>query len=166
MATSLLEDGTPWWSIAGSYLGGVARERVFRRPTLRVGSAVAALTLGIAAVPLALFASLTPASASGTSVTVVISKPSDAARQLESAFTAHNVKFAVVERPTSMDLAGSILSVRTVDASRKNASAVTEIRGQCNGGASGCVIGLVLPLHYSGTVRVTLGVATAKVFHH
>jgi hypothetical protein len=127
---------------------------------------VAALTLGIAAVPLALFASLTPASASGTSVTVVISKPSDAARQLESAFTAHHVKIAVVERPTSTELAGSILSVRTVDASRDGAGTISEILGRCNGGASGCVIGLVLPLHYSGTVRVTLGVATVKVIHH
>jgi len=36
-----LDDGTPWWSIAGSFLGGVAKERVFRKPSLRIGSTMA-----------------------------------------------------------------------------------------------------------------------------
>jgi hypothetical protein len=158
-----LEDGTSWWSIAGSYLGGVVKERVCRRPSLRVGTALAAATLGITAVPLALFASLTPASASGTSVTIVISKPSDVAQQLESAFAAHHVKIAVVERPVAPDRVGSILSL-SVDNSGHGAVAVSEIHGRCVGGGSGCVVGLVLPLHYSGVVRVTLGTATTSKF--
>jgi hypothetical protein len=162
LASALLDDGTPWWSIAGSFLGGAAKERAFRKPSLRVGSALAAITVGIAAVPLALFASLTPAGASSTNITIVISKPGDAARQLESAFATHHFKIAVVERPVSTDLVGSILSVSTVGASSDNAGAISELHGQCNGGASGCVDGLVLPLHYSGSVRVTVGVATTS----
>ena len=165
LASALLDDGTPWWSIAGSFLGGVAKERAFRKPSLRIGSTMAAVTFGIAAVPLALFASLTTASASGTNVTIVISKPSDAARQLESAFAAHHFKIAVAERPVSTDLVGSILSVSTVGASSDNAGAISEILGQCNGGRSGCDVGLVIPQHYSQNARVTLGTATSKVVH-
>jgi hypothetical protein len=162
LATALLEDGTSWWSIAGSFLGGAAKERVLRKPSLRVGSTLAAITVGVAAVPLALFASLTPAGASNTNVTIVISKPGDAARQLESAFATHHFKIAVAERPVSTDLVGSILSVSTVGASSDNAGAISELRGQCNGGGSGCVDGLVLPLHYSGSARVTVGAATTS----
>jgi hypothetical protein len=126
-----------------------------------------ALTLGIAAVPLALFVSLTPASASGTRVTIVISKPGDAIRQLESAFATHHFRITVVERPVSTDVVGSILLVSTTGASRENAGAVSEMHGKCNNGASGCVVGLVLPLHYSGSVRVTVGAATtSKDVHH
>jgi len=167
LASALLDDGTPWWSIAGSFLGGVAKERAFRKPSLRVGSALAAITIGIAWVPLALFASLTPASASSTTITIVISKPGDAARQLESAFATHHFKIAVAERPVSTDLVGSILSVNTVGASSDNRGAIREVHGQCNGGGSGCVVGLVLPLHYSGIVRVTVGATTtSKYVHH
>ncbi len=167
LASALLEDGTPWWSIAGSFLRGAAKERAFRKPGLRVGSAMAAITVGIAAAPLALFASLTPANASSTTITIVISKPGDAARQLESAFATHHFKIAVAERPVSTDLVGSILSVSTVGASSGNAGAIGELHGQCNGGGSGCVDGLVLPLHYSGIVRVTVGAATtSKDVHH
>ena len=167
LASALLEDGTPWWSIAASFLGGAAKERAFRTPGLRVGSALAAITVGIAWIPLALVASLTPASASSTTITIVISKPGDAARQLESAFATHHVKIEVAERPVSTDLVGSILSVSTVGASSDNAGAISEVYGQCNGGGSGCVVGLVLPLHYSGFVRVTVGAATtSKDVHH
>jgi hypothetical protein len=166
LASALLEDGTPWWSIAGSFLGGAAQERIFRKLSLRVGSALAAITVGVVAVPLALFASLTPAGASSTNITIVISKPGDAARQLESAFATHHFKIAVAERPVSTDLVGSILSVSTVGASSDNAGAISELHGQCNGGGSGCVDGLVLPLHYSGSARVTVGVAaTSKDVH-
>jgi hypothetical protein len=167
LASALLEDGTSRWSIAGSFLGGAAKERVFRRPSSRVGSALAAVTVGIAAVPLALFASLTPAGASSTDITIVISKPGDAARQLESAFAIHHFKIAVAERPVATDLVGSIVSVSTVGALSDNAGAISELHGRCNGGGSGCVDGLVLPLHYSGSARVTVGAATtSKDIHH
>jgi len=160
LASALLEDGTPWWSIARSFLGGAAKERASRKPSLRIGSVLAAITLGIAAVPLVLFASLTPASASGTHVTIVISKPGDAARQLESAFATHHFRIAVVEMPASTNLVGSILSISTVGASSDNGGTIREVRGQCNGGGSDCVVGLVIPLHYSGSARVMVGVPT------
>ena len=162
LASALLDDGTPWWSIAGSFFGGAAKERASRTSSLRVGSALAAITVGIAAVPLALFASLTPASASSTTITIVISKPGDAVRQLESAFATHHFKITVAESPVATDLVGSILSLSTVGASSDNAGAVSELYGQCNGGGSGCVDGLVLPVHYSGSVRVTVGSATTS----
>jgi hypothetical protein len=128
---------------------------------------VAALTLGIAAVPLALFASLTPASASDTNVTILISKPDDAARQLESAFAHHHFRIEVAEIPVTVERVGSIVSFSTVGTSSPNAGSVSEVRGLCSDGESGCVVGLVLPLHYSGIVRVTVGSASAsKEFPH
>jgi len=167
LASALLEDGTPWWSIAASFLGGAAKERALRKPSLRVGSALASIALGIAAAPLALFASLTPASASSTNITIVISRPGDAVRELESAFAAHHFKIAVAERPVSTDLVGSILSVSTVRTSSDNAGAIKELLGRCNGGGSGCMDGLVLPPNYSGSARVTVGVAsTSKGVYH
>ena len=166
LATSLLEDGTPWWSIAGSFLSGAAKERVCRKPSWRVGPALVALVLVIAGAPVALFASLTPASASGTYVTIVISRPYDATRQLESAFDAHHFKFAVVERSVVTDVVGSILSIRTGHRASDNTGAIREVDGQCIDGRPGCVVGLVVPLHYSGSVRVTVGVsATAMDVH-
>jgi len=117
---------------------------------------VAALTVGIAA----LFASLTPASASSTNVAIVISKPSDAARQLESAFAIHHFKITVAETPVSTNLVGSILSLSTVGTSSDNALVINELHGKCNGGGSGCIDGLVLPVHYPGSARVTVGEAT------
>ena len=47
LASALLEDGVPWWSIVGSFLGASAREQVFRRPSLRVGSALAVIIAAI-----------------------------------------------------------------------------------------------------------------------
>jgi hypothetical protein len=164
LASSLLEDGTSWWSIAWSFLRGAAKEQVCRKPSLRIGSAMAAIIL--AAAPLALFASLTPASASGTYVTIVISKPGDATRQLESAFATHHLEFAVVERSVATAVVGSILSIRTGHASTDSAGAIREVDGRCNGGRPGCVVGLVIPLHYSGRVRVTVGVAATTVAAH
>jgi hypothetical protein len=162
LASALLEDGVSWWSIVGSFLGAAARQRIFRKPSLRVGSALAAITVGIAAVSLALFSSLTPASASNTNVTIVISKPSDAARQLESAFATHHFNITVAESPVSTNLVGSILSINTFGPSSEHAHAINEIHGRCNAGGSGCIDGLVLPLHYSGSARVTVGAATTS----
>ena len=164
LASALLEDGISWWSIVGSFLVAATRERVFRKPSLRAGSALAGITVGIAALPLALFALLTPASASDTSVTIAISKPIDAARQLEFGFAAHHLQITVAEKPVSPDLVGSILSVNTVGSSNDNAREIGELAGKCNGGGSGCIDGLVLPLHYSGHARVTVGEArTSKL---
>jgi hypothetical protein len=159
IASALLEDGVPWWSVALSFLAGATRERV-RKPSLRLGTTLAAITVAVAAVPLALLASLTPASASNTNVVIVLSKPNDAVRQLESAFAAHHFKITVIEEPVPTRLVGSILSVSTRGDSSANAHGVAEMRGSCVGGGYGCVDGLVLPYHFSGDVHVTIGRAT------
>jgi hypothetical protein len=159
IASALLEDGTPWWSIALSFLGGATRERV-RKPSLRVGTTLATIAFGVAVVPLALLASLTPANASNTNVVIVISRPNDAARQLESAFASHDFKITLIEKAVPTSLVGTILSVSTTRARSVDAHVVTEIRGPCPGSASGCVDGLVLPYHFSGDLRVTIGQAT------
>jgi hypothetical protein len=160
LASTLLEDGTPWWLVAGSFLTGAVKERVVRRPSARTGSALLAMIIGVATVPLALFTFLTPANASSTSVTIVISPRGDATQQLQSAFASHHIKLEVDERPVATDLAGSILSVNAVSASRDGATAIRVIRGRCDGGGSGCVE-VLLPEHYSGIVRVTLGVTSS-----
>jgi hypothetical protein len=167
IASALVEDGVPWWSVALSFLGGATRERV-RKPSLRVGTTLAAIaiTVAVAAVPLGLLASLTPASASNTNVVIVISKPNDAARQLESAFAAHHFKITVIQKAVPTSLVGSILSVSTTSASGGAVRVVTEERGPCLGGASGCVDGLVLPFHFSGDAHVTIGrAATLESVH-
>lgn len=160
LASSLLKDGIPWWSIAVSFLGGAVKERANRRPSLRFGSALAAITIGTVAVPLALFGSLTTAGASSTTITITISKPANAVRQLESALASHHFNIAIIERPVSMGQVGSILSVNSVGPSTDNASAIKVIQGRCNDGTTGCIDGLVLPRHYSGSALVTVGVQT------
>jgi hypothetical protein len=156
IAAALLDDGVPWWSVAVNLLGGATRERI-RKPSLRVGTTLAAITVAVAAVPLAMFSSLTPAGASNTNVVIVISKPNDAVRQLESAFAAHDFKLMVIEKTVPTGLVGSILSITTTGSSGDDARVVTEIRRPCLGSAAGCVDGLVLPVHFLGVVRATIG---------
>jgi hypothetical protein len=163
LISALLEDGIPWWSIALNFLGGASRERILRKPSLQVGTTLAAIMIGVAAVPLALFASLAPAGASSTNVVIVISKPDDAARQLESAFSSHHFKITVSERVVPTRLVGSILSANTRGASSATVRIISELRGQCINGATGCIDGLVLPRHFSGNVRVTIGRTAALV---
>jgi len=167
VASALLDEGTTWWSIVGSFLGGAARERLLRRPSWRFGSALAAILFGIAAGPLALFASLTPASASGTTVTIMISKPDDAVRQLESAFAADHITMTIYEKSVPPDVVGSILSVSSIGSSSGNDIVLSEIHGRCNDGSPRCVVGLEIPLNFAGTIQVTVGEATtSKDVHH
>jgi hypothetical protein len=65
IATLLIQDGTPEWSVAWSYLMGAARTRLVTGPRRHVGAAVGALLLaaGSLGVPLALLSSPAPASA-------------------------------------------------------------------------------------------------------
>jgi hypothetical protein len=65
IATLLIQDGTPAWSVAWSYLMGAARARLVTGPRWRGGAAVAALLLaaGSLGVPLALLSSPAPANA-------------------------------------------------------------------------------------------------------
>lgn len=157
LASALLEDGVSWWSIASNFIGGATRERFLRKPSLRVGTTLAAITMSIVTVPLVLFASLAPASASSVNVVIAISNPNSATRQLESAFISHHFKFTLSERTVPTRLVGSILSVNTVGASSTNATVIRELHGVCVDGSSGCVDGLVLPFHFSGIVHVTIG---------
>ena len=163
LISALLEDGIPWWSIALNFLGGATRERMSRKPSLRVRTALAAIMIGVAAVPVALLQSLAPAGASSTNVVIVISKPDDAARQLESAFSSLHFKITVSERVVPNRLVGSILSVDTSGATSATARSISELRGQCIDGASGCIDGLVLPRHFSGNARVTIGRAATWI---
>jgi hypothetical protein len=157
LASSLLEDGVPWWSITLSFLGGAGRERLLRKPSLPAGTILAAIAVGVAAVPLALLSSLTPADASNTNVVIVISNRSQAAQQLEAAFASHRFKITVIEKAVPKSLAGTILSLSTVGTPSFDSRVVAQIRGPCVGGDSGCVVGVVLPLHFSGDERVTIG---------
>ena len=162
LASVLLRDGVAWWSIAASFLGGVARERVFRLPRFRVGPALAALMIGIAAIPLTLIGTLSAASATNTTVTVELSRSPDQVQQLQSALDAHHFKIMVVGKPVPWDLAGSIISVKTDGASSANADVFYEVHGHCHAAELRCVTGLVIPLHYEGSARVTVGVAQAS----
>jgi hypothetical protein len=65
IASLLVQDGTPAWSVAWSYLVGAARTRLVIGPRRRVGAAVSALLLaaGSLGVPLALLSSPAPANA-------------------------------------------------------------------------------------------------------
>jgi len=65
IASLLIGDGTPAWSVASSYLLGAARTRLAIKPRRRVGAAVGALLLaaGSLGVPLALLSSSAPANA-------------------------------------------------------------------------------------------------------
>jgi hypothetical protein len=65
IATLLIQDGTPAWSIACSYLMGAARTRLVAGPRRRLGATVGALLLaaGSLGVPLALLSSSAPANA-------------------------------------------------------------------------------------------------------
>jgi hypothetical protein len=157
LASALLGDGVSWWSIFLNFLGGAMRERVLRRPSVRVGSALAALAIGVGAVPFALLTSLTPAGASSTNVMITISKPADAARQLESAFSSRDFKLTVTEKPVPTRLIGSILSVNTYGKSGANDRVVSELRGKCADGGLGCIYAIVLPRHFSGNAHVTIG---------
>ena len=70
IATLLIQDGTPAWSIAWSYLVGAARARLVTAPR-RFGATVGALLLaaGSLGVPLALLSSSAPASAASAAHT-------------------------------------------------------------------------------------------------
>jgi hypothetical protein len=159
LAAALLDDGVSWWSLCTNFLGGALKERVVRTLSVRVGTALATVAIGAAAVPLALLTSFTPASATSTNVVIVISNPADAARQLESAFSAHHFKLTVTERTVPSRLLGSILSVNTYGETSASDRVISELHGKCSEGSLGCIYGLVLPRHFSGNAHVTIGQA-------
>jgi hypothetical protein len=160
LASALLKDGVPWWSIALNFLGGATRERITRMPNRRFATTLVAVVVGIVAVPLTFFASLAPASASSVNVVIGISNPVDAARQLESGFSSHHFKISVTEKVVPARLVGSIVSASANVTLDSNGRIIGERRGPCVGGSFGCIDGLVLPLHFSGVARVTIGLAS------
>jgi len=157
LASALLDDGVSWWSIAWSFLGGAAREQVLRRPSLGVRTTLAALTIGAGALSLGLFASLSAASASSTNIVIIIRHPYNAARQLETAIAEHHLRITVTERTASTKLVGSIVSLTPTGSSASGERAISELRGPCVNGAVGCVDGLIVPPHYSGSAVVVIG---------
>jgi hypothetical protein len=162
LSFQLLDDGVSWWSLVASFLGGALLARAIQRPSIRLGATMAVLAIGATTVPLALLTSLTPASASSTNVVIVISKPADAAPQLESAFSSHHFKLTVTERAVPTRLVGSILSVTIYGESSASDRVISELRGKCSDGALGCINGLVLPRHFSGRAHVTIGRASRE----
>jgi hypothetical protein len=144
-----------------SFLGGAVRERLLRRPTLGIRTALAALTIGAGALSFGLFASLSAASASSANIVIVISHPDNAVNELEASFAEHHLQITVTEHASSEKLLGSIVSL-TATRSPSGARAISELRGRCVNGAEGCVDGLVVPPHYSGITVVVIGRGTSS----
>ncbi|MGO9581684.1 MAG: hypothetical protein ACLP36_02645 [Acidimicrobiales bacterium] len=163
LARLLLNDGMPAVAVAWSYLRGAAREQAVR-PGRRLGTTLAAVLAGVTLIgaPLVLLDSLSPAGAApDNQIVVLISSHSDAAGQLESVFRSHHFDIDVEKAPSSPGQAGSILAVEPDVVASGEKSVLREITGACADGSSGCVDGIVLPLHYSGRAQVFVG-APAK----
>jgi hypothetical protein len=157
LTTALLEDGVPWWSIAWSFLSGATREQVRHHPRTLVKTFIAASTAGLVALSVGMFPSLTAANASSASVVIVISNPSVAAVQLRSALSEHHFKITVSSKAAPRPLVGSILSIQSIGDSDGAVHTIGELHGRCAGGSLGCVSGLVIPVHFSASARVTIG---------
>jgi hypothetical protein len=69
IATLLIQDGTPAWSIAWSYLIGAARARLVAEASRRLGATVAALVLAAGSLGVSLELLSSPAPAIAASVT-------------------------------------------------------------------------------------------------
>jgi hypothetical protein len=163
LAELLVGDGVPALFVVGSYLKGAARERLITRPSRRLLPAVGALLVGasLIGVPLVLLDSSTPANAaSGNDVVAMIVSHQRAVEQLESVFKLHHFKIRVVEVPSPPSRAGSILAVNVGPVQDGERGVLREIPGPCITGASGCIDGVALPLHYAGTAQVFVGSGT------
>ncbi len=159
IAELLISDGVPALFVVGSYLKGAARERLITRPSWRLLPAVGALLVGasLIGVPLVLLDSSTPANAaSGNEVIAMILSHQRAVEQLESVFKLHHFRIRVVEVPSPPSRAGSILAV-DVPVRDGESGVLREIQGPCISGASGCIDGVALPLHYAGRAQVFVG---------
>jgi hypothetical protein len=150
LARLLVRDGTPAGLIAWSYFTGAIGARLVPQPRRRLGAAVGALLAAACSlgVSLALLSPSVPASAASV-VRVRITSRGDAARQLQSVLRARHVDVAVTQEPVSPSLAGSIIST--------GRGGLSGIAGPCAGGAWGCMDGIVLPAHFTGTARIVVG---------
>jgi hypothetical protein len=97
-----------------------------------------------------------PASAASV-VRVRVTSRADAAGQLESQLRAHHVGVIIRQEPVSPSLAGSIITADSTGRPSGGGNMITGITGRCAGGAWGCADGIVLPVHFTGTVRIVVG---------
>lgn len=158
LARLLMRDGMPARSIAWSYFKGAASTRLVLQPRRRLGVAVGALLAAACSlgVSLALLSSSAPASAASV-VRVRITNRGNAAGQLESLLRAHHFDITVRQEPVSPSLAGSIISSGSKGPSPGGGNILSGITGPCSGGAWGCIDGIVLPVHFTGTARIVVG---------
>jgi hypothetical protein len=175
LARLLADDGVPPASIALSYLSGALRERlaplVRRRWRARAAALVAAAS--IAGTSLAMSTSPAPAAAVGV-VRVEVTQRSEAVTELTSAFRAHHFSVAVRQVPAPANEVGSIVGALVTGPPSPSRAIISEVKGPCADGATGCVVGLVIPANFSGSATVLVGrpswssAATAKTSarHH
>ena len=158
LAALLMRDGVPVRSIACSYFMGAARARLAPGPRRRLGVAAGTLLVatGALGVPLALLSSSATASAASV-IRARITKPGDAAGQLESLLRSRHLHITVTQEPVSPSLVGSIIDPGITRPSRSDAGIVSEMTGPCAGGARGCVDGIVVPARFTGSARIVVG---------
>jgi hypothetical protein len=158
LAASLAGDGVPLWSIALSYLGGAARERLASRAGRRFRVAAAAIVMlagpmvGLATTLLA----SAPAGAEGVVRAYIINR-ADAAEELEAVFASHHVNIVVAQEPVSPSLVGSIVGSTVPGLLTSNHVIIDHIPGPCAGGAYGCTEGVLLPSHFTGRAQLDVG---------
>jgi hypothetical protein len=158
VAQLLAGDGVPVASIALSYVGGAVRERLaplFRR---RWGARAVALlaTASVAVTVLAMSSSPAPAGALGV-VRVEVAQKADAIAELTSAFRSHHLPIAVRAVAAPPREVGSIVATLVAGPPSPTRPVIGEVKGLCANGASGCIVGLVIPANFTGNATVLVG---------
>ncbi len=157
LAGLLMRDGMPARSIAWSYAKGAASTRLLWQPRRRLRAALGALLAAACSlgVSLALLSSSAPASAASV-VRLRITNRGDAAGQLRSLVRAHHFRITVTQEPASPGLAGSIINFGSEGLS-PGGDVLSAITGPCAGGSWGCIDGIVVRAHFTGTARIVVG---------
>jgi hypothetical protein len=158
LAALLARDGVPAWSIAWSYLGGAARQRLASTKTRGFRATLATAVLTVLLVGTSLGFLFVPATAGAMGmVRVSIDSPRDAAGQLRAQLSAHHFRIGVTQEPVSPSLVGSIVAVKTAGRVTNGRAVLSPIFGPCVGGGAGCTKGLVLPSRFGGSAQVVVG---------
>jgi hypothetical protein len=102
IATLLIQDGTPAWSIAWSYLIGAAKVRLVTGPRRRLGAAAGALLLatGSLGVSLALLSSSAPANAASVAHSHAAGRPGTSPPAANRSAARAGARRASARRPT------------------------------------------------------------------
>jgi len=157
LADLLMRDGMSAVFIAFSFLKAATRDRLVTRPVRRLAPTAAVLLIGatLVGVPLVLLDSFTAANAasSGRSFVVVLSRH-NAVGALESVFKSHRVNIKVEVESSSSSQYGAVLAVKTAAGEH---GTLKVIRRACAGSVPGCLVALVVPLHFAGVVQVVVG---------